>query len=32
MQEIFLDTNIIIDYLTDRKPFSLSADFSIIGN
>ena len=25
MQELFLDTNIIIDYLTNRTPFSKSA-------
>jgi len=25
MQEIFLDTNIVIDYLTNRKPFSKTA-------
>ena len=25
MYEIFLDTNIVIDYLTNRKPFSQSA-------
>ena len=24
MKEVFLDTNIVIDYLTDRKPFSQS--------
>jgi len=25
MQEIFLDTNIVIDYLINREPFSQSA-------
>jgi len=25
MQEVFLDTNILIDYLTNREPFSQSA-------
>ena len=35
MKHIFLDTNIIIDFLADRKPFSLFAarlfNFSILG-
>ena len=25
MHELFLDTNIVIDYLTNREPFSQSA-------
>jgi len=35
MKHIFLDTNIVIDFLADRKPFSLFAaklfNFSILG-
>ena len=35
MKNIFLDTNIVIDFLADRKPFSLFAaklfNFSILG-
>ena len=35
MKHIFLDTNIIIDFLSDRKPFSMSAaklfNFSLAG-
>ena len=35
MKQIFLDTNIIIDFLADRKPFSLFAarlfNFSMLG-
>src|SRR5450432_2033314 len=35
MNHIFLDTNIVIDFLADRKPFSLFAaklfNFSILG-
>ena len=35
MKTIFLDTNIVIDFLADRKPFSLYAaklfNFSILG-
>lgn len=35
MKQIFLDTNIVIDFLADRKPFSLFAaklfNFSILG-
>jgi predicted nucleic acid-binding protein len=35
MKNIFLDTNIVIDFLADRKPFSLDAaklfDFSVLG-
>ena len=35
MKYIFLDTNIVIDFLADRKPFSLAAaklfNFSILG-
>jgi len=35
MRTIFLDTNIVIDFLADRKPFSLFAaklfNFSILG-
>lgn len=36
MKHAFLDTNIIIDFLADRKPFSLQAaklfNFSLTGN
>jgi predicted nucleic acid-binding protein len=35
MKNIFLDTNIVIDFLADRKPFSPDAaklfDFSVLG-
>lgn len=35
MKNIFLDTNIVIDFLADRKPFSLDAarlfNFSVLG-
>ncbi len=35
MKSIFLDTNVIIDFLADRQPFSVSAaeifDFSLAG-
>ena len=35
MKNIFLDTNIVIDFLADRKPFSLFAaklfNFSVLG-
>ena len=25
MQQLFLDTNVVIDFLADRKPFSIPA-------
>ena len=35
MKNIFLDTNVVIDFLADRKPFSLDAaklfNFSVLG-
>ena len=35
MKQIFLDTNVIIDFLADRKPFSVAAaqifNFAILG-
>ena len=35
MKSIFLDTNVVIDFLADRKPFSLDAaklfNFSVLG-
>ena len=35
MKQIFLDTNVIIDFLADRKPFSVSAagifNYAVLG-
>ena len=35
MKQIFLDTNVIIDFLADRKPFSIAAasifNYAVLG-